>query len=792
MSFGHICTGVYHNPTKFQGYEVYYTAFVGHRQPETWEILRVDDKKALLHLELQTSYYFKIRAFNELGSGPFSQTFRLLTEMEEFPPEVRILNGDRLEVVPGDSVELTCTASGKPKPSLAWYQGEDSLDLLLESAGRSSSLTISVKSIVETTIFSCVARNSQGRDTAQVRVVVIGPGSPPDQIQYRLVDGINLDISWGEPSIKNGDILGYSIHYTDDPKADIEKWNVKLLDTEHTVLLQNLQPETTYTVMLRAFNQDGFGPFSSRFDIRTTTQTMEPHVFMYNQSYVEIPPGKSVTLTCVASGFPIPKLTWTRNAEELSTLSEAGRNGSMEITQTLVLEEVYESANFECNAVNAVGSDKAFAEVHVTGPGSAPQDIQMNVHDTVAELKWEEPLIPNGEILDYSIFVTTNQSLPLSEWDQYRVIGKQYVLKNLTPSKTYYVRINGNSDDGAGVLSEVLTFHAERSGVAAETSLQPSDPVFEVAPGSKVTISCTATGYPPPVVTWYRNYEYFGYGDFHKHPDNEELVISNFTINSATESCTLQCRAENPFGAHISNVTIRVLGPGSPPLNVRCIVYSTTIDLSWSEPAITNGLIKHYNVRYTKKDMMERDSWQTIMVPGNTFNHIINSLDPETEYLIQVNAVGEFGPGPMSKPLFVETGKEEKKPEVTLHPNSSHYRLPWGEEIKVNCCSSTFPEPVITWYRSTVQIADGPGCAALEVKVTESAFYECRAVNRIGVQTKGIEVKVEGVGLFVTKRCCGLPDLLHCICARITAERFALAVAPSPFHTVDTSIANSI
>lgn len=40
-----------------------------------------------------------------------------------------------------------------------------------------------------------------------------GPGSGPDNIQHRVLDGVDLDASWGKPSLPNGIItVATTIH----------------------------------------------------------------------------------------------------------------------------------------------------------------------------------------------------------------------------------------------------------------------------------------------------------------------------------------------------------------------------------------------------------------------------------------------------------------------------------------------------------------------------------------------------------------------------------------------------
>ena len=75
--------------------------------------------------------------------------------------------------------------------------------------------------------------------------------------------------------------------------------------------------------------------------------------------------GSSVTLVCNSSGFPTPKLTWTRGIEALPV------DGNFDIgEQTLTINDVQfaEADEYTCTATNHAGQDAATTELAVKGP----------------------------------------------------------------------------------------------------------------------------------------------------------------------------------------------------------------------------------------------------------------------------------------------------------------------------------------------------------------------------------------------------------------------------------------
>jgi len=86
-----------------------------------------------------------------------------------------------------------------------------------------------------------------------------------------------------------------------------------------------------------------------------------PHFSMAPDS-VEVLPGGSVNLTCVAVGSPMPTIRWRLGAVELTPEAEAplGRN-------VLTLSDVRQTATYTCVASSDLGSIEHQAEVQVKG-----------------------------------------------------------------------------------------------------------------------------------------------------------------------------------------------------------------------------------------------------------------------------------------------------------------------------------------------------------------------------------------------------------------------------------------
>lgn len=116
-----------------------------------------------------------------------------------------------------------------------------------------------------------------------------------------------------------------------------------------------------------------------------------PTVTIVEGGSYEVEPGGTVNLTCQVGGYPQPSVAWYQNGNRLQ-----------EAAVVSVLKTVYENALettvFECRASNLKGFANTSIRVEVTGPGSAPGQIQYRVDGVNVEISWGAPEFPNGEI----------------------------------------------------------------------------------------------------------------------------------------------------------------------------------------------------------------------------------------------------------------------------------------------------------------------------------------------------------------------------------------------------------
>ncbi|KAG7456890.1 hypothetical protein MATL_G00240710 [Megalops atlanticus] len=94
------------------------------------------------------------------------------------------------------------------------------------------------------------------------------PASPPRNIQARIISRNTMVVRWEEPEEPNGQIKGYRVYYTTDPKQPMSLWLIHNVQDSVITTLQGLTPSETYTIRVLAFTSVGDGPFSDPIHVK--------------------------------------------------------------------------------------------------------------------------------------------------------------------------------------------------------------------------------------------------------------------------------------------------------------------------------------------------------------------------------------------------------------------------------------------------------------------------------------------------------------------------------------------
>ncbi|XP_072129649.1 protein tyrosine phosphatase receptor type Fa isoform X3 [Mobula birostris] len=121
--------------------------------------------------------------------------------------------------------------------------------------------------------FRIIAVNNIGRgppsEIVETRTGEQAPSSPPLKVQARMLSASTMLIQWKEPEEPNGQIRGYRVYYTTEPKLPLNMWNKHNLDDSHLTTISGLTTGTTYSIQVLAFTSMGNGPLSDIIQVKT-------------------------------------------------------------------------------------------------------------------------------------------------------------------------------------------------------------------------------------------------------------------------------------------------------------------------------------------------------------------------------------------------------------------------------------------------------------------------------------------------------------------------------------------
>ncbi|XP_077936745.1 protein tyrosine phosphatase receptor type Db isoform X7 [Gasterosteus aculeatus] len=327
----------------------------------------------------------------------------------------------------------------------------------------------------------------------------------------------------------------------------------------------------------------------------------------------------------------------------------------------------YSHYDFRVAAVNTIGqgpsSEVVEARTAEQAPSSPPRQVRGRMlSTTTAIIHWDEPEEPNGQVVGYRVYYTSDNSLPVNQWEKQMVRSAHFItIQGLTPNKTYYIRVLAFTSMGDGPLSQDLQIIA-KTGVPS----QPSEFKGEAKSETSILLSWVAPpqGGPDNLITGYELV-------YRRADDTEEKKVSfepsTFHLLKnlkpfSSYTFQLAARSKHGIGAYTNEVFIDTPQtlPSAPPQDITCASpSSTSILVSWAPPPVEfqNGVISGYSIQYSTTEG-GRVSKSVEGIPPESSPFLLEGLEKWTEYGVTVRAQTEAGDGPESLQLLIRTEED--------------------------------------------------------------------------------------------------------------------------------------
>uniref|UniRef100_A0A2K5KA06 Hemicentin-2 n=1 Tax=Colobus angolensis palliatus TaxID=336983 RepID=A0A2K5KA06_COLAP len=571
-------------------------------------------------------------------------------------------------------------------------------------------------------MYECTAISRAGIGRAKAQIVVTDP--PP-----QLVPAPNVTVSPGETAILSCQVLGeapYNLTWVRD-------WRVLPASTGRVAQLADQSLEVSGIIptdggryQCMASNANGVTRASVWLLVREA-----PQVSIHTSSQ-HFSQGVEVKVSCSASGYPTPHISWSREGQ---TLQEDSRV-HVDAQGTLIIQGVApeDAGNYSCQATNEVGTDQETVTLYYTDPPSVSA-----VNAVVLVAVGEE-----------AVLVCEASGVPPPRVIWYR--GGLEMILAPEGSSSGKLRIPVAQERDAGIytcraVNELGDASAEIQlavGHAPQLTELPRDVTVEL--GRSALLACRATGRPPPMVTWRRRDGQplglrlgAGRGSRSRQPDSGVLFFENV---APEDQASYVCEARNVFGKVQAEAQLIVTGHAPPqiassaptvrvlegqPVSLPCIVLAgrPLPERQWLKDGRPLPPGSRHSIRADGSLHLDRALQEHAGRYRCVVTNTAGSRHRDVELVVQV--------------------------PPRIHPTATHHITNEGVPASLPCVASGVPAPTITWTKETNALTSrGPhynvskeGTLLIaQPSAQDAGAYVCTATNTVGFSSQEMRLSV--------------------------------------------------
>uniref|UniRef100_A0A673YTQ3 Sidekick cell adhesion molecule 2 n=2 Tax=Salmo trutta TaxID=8032 RepID=A0A673YTQ3_SALTR len=694
------------------------------------------DARSLEVLELNpyTSYRFRMRQVNIVGTSPPSQPSRKIQTLQA-PPDISPYN-----VTLRTASETSLWLRWVPLPE--WeYNGDQELVGYRVQYSRAASKEgvlshvisdrlereFTIEDLEEWTEYEVRVQAINGMGSGPWSQPVQGrtresvPSCGPTNVSAFATTSSSILVRWGEvpQTDRNGLILGYKVVYKDKGSDSVPQYWVVEGNTSHSVQLSGLGKYVLYEIQVLAFTRIGDGRSSRPSILERTLDDVPgppvgilfPEVRTGSVRLIWQPPAQPNGII-LAYQITHRQNTSNSNAATVDVLSPSARQYT---ASGLKPESVYV---FRLTAQTRKGWGEAAEALVVTTerrarpqPASRPTVPQEDVQARSVMLSWE----PGSDGLSPVRYYTVQyRELPDSNWTVHSASvnheASSYIVDSLKPFTSYQFRVKATNDIGDSEYSQESE---------AVTTLQDGKDIMEMRLTDSVDLQ---TRFPKPFSNRtnilringvllgfrvrYRELQYDHLRSFTIRTINspasnwaeltgEPFVDNSFCVSPPTDLSKhkryeIRLSVYNAVGEGPTSTPQEVfVGEAAPPQTVTIQSSTATqLDVTWSPPPLDsqNGDIQGYKIYFWEFQLQnETERLRTMFLPELGVK--LKNLTGYTTYMISVAAFNAAGDGPRGPPTRGRTQQAAPSRPSFLHFSeltTTSVNMSWGEPGQAN------------------------------------------------------------------------------------------------------------
>ncbi|XP_007565210.1 hemicentin-1 [Poecilia formosa] len=651
-----------------------------------------------------------------------------------------------LTVVQGQEVEFQCRVSGRPAPRVEWSHDGEVLspdgDPHVEFLEDGQVLKVKSVRLRDQGLYQCLARNSAGTQMRQFRLTV---QAPP------VIKGTNetseVSVVLGFPTVLSCNTVGSptpSITWLKDNQPIVSTPQLTYTLGGQALRLGSAQGDSSGLYTCRATNPAGTATKHYSLSVLVPPQIegdSSTSTFSGQEEKVRI--NGSLTLSCLAKGFPEPKVHWFKDGQLLTGSQQAGiqESGHLLHIENAVLSH---EGLYTCVVSNSAGEDKRDFHITVQVP-----PIFQRVTNT--EAAWglghegdnEDRVHKRDIVLGHSVSLSCESNAippPKLSWykDGRKLTSADGVM--LQPGGQVLQIPRVQQDDGGKYTCQAVNeagedhMHFELEVLIPPVITGASEEFMEemgAVVNSTVVLHCDATGHPTPVVSWLRDGQPVSAdSQHHISKDGTQLQLLSVQVSDMADYL---CVAENKVGTvekHFNlavQVPPRITGPKEEEVSViKGLMVSLLCDVqAYPPPEIT----------WTRDGQVLHFSTTVHILPGGQMLQLPRArLEDGGQYVC--TASNSAGQDQKSFLLSVYVAPS-LKPRLDAETDSVTPQV--GSSVVLRCDAHSVPEPEVTWYKNGRQLADGNGLKIdghqleiIGVQTTDGGMYTCKVSNVAG------------------------------------------------------------
>uniref|UniRef100_A0A673YUA9 Sidekick cell adhesion molecule 2 n=2 Tax=Salmoninae TaxID=504568 RepID=A0A673YUA9_SALTR len=698
------------------------------------------DARSLEVLELNpyTSYRFRMRQVNIVGTSPPSQPSRKIQTLQA-PPDISPYN-----VTLRTASETSLWLRWVPLPE--WeYNGDQELVGYRVQYSRAASKEgvlshvisdrlereFTIEDLEEWTEYEVRVQAINGMGSGPWSQPVQGrtresvPSCGPTNVSAFATTSSSILVRWGEvpQTDRNGLILGYKVVYKDKGSDSVPQYWVVEGNTSHSVQLSGLGKYVLYEIQVLAFTRIGDGRSSRPSILERTLDDVPgppvgilfPEVRTGSVRLIWQPPAQPNGII-LAYQITHRQNTSNSNAATVDVLSPSARQYT---ASGLKPESVYV---FRLTAQTRKGWGEAAEALVVTTerrarpqPASRPTVPQEDVQARSVMLSWE----PGSDGLSPVRYYTVQyRELPDSNWTVHSASvnheASSYIVDSLKPFTSYQFRVKATNDIGDSEYSQESE---------AVTTLQDGKDIMEMRLTDSVDLQ---TRFPKPFSNRtnilringvllgfrvrYRELQYdhlrsFTIRTINSPASNWAELTAPYSVRNLSESSLTQYELDNLSKHKRYEIRLSVynavgegptstpqevfVGEAAPPQTVTIQSSTATqLDVTWSPPPLDsqNGDIQGYKIYFWEFQLQnETERLRTMFLPELGVK--LKNLTGYTTYMISVAAFNAAGDGPRGPPTRGRTQQAAPSRPSFLHFSeltTTSVNMSWGEPGQAN------------------------------------------------------------------------------------------------------------